>query len=227
MQYKNIKKATFLSRPNRFIAICSIDGKDEICHVKNTGRCRELLIGGAAVFLEESDNKERKTKYDLVAVLKGDALFNIDSQAPNKVFYEWLLKGRLFDDISFIKPEYKYKNSRFDFYVEHGKEKTFIEVKGVTLEEDGVLLFPDAPTERGLKHIEELCNAMNEGYEAYIVFVVQTEKAKYFTPNKKTHISFANALKEAEKKGVKIISLSCEAMPDSLEIKDFVPVRLD
>lgn len=227
MQYKNIKKATFLSRPNRFIAICSIDGKDEICHVKNTGRCRELLIGGAAVFLEENDNKERKTKYDLVAVLKGDALFNIDSQAPNKVFYEWLLKGRLFDDISFIKPEYKYKNSRFDFYVEHGKEKTFIEVKGVTLEEDGVLLFPDAPTERGLKHIEELCNAMNEGYEAYIVFVVQTEKAKYFTPNKKTHISFANALKEAEKKGVKIISLSCEAMPDSLEIKDFVPVRLD
>ena len=224
MKYKNIKEGIFLSRPNRFIANCKIDGRMEVCHVKNTGRCRELLIPGAEVFLEKINNPARKTKYDLVSVYKGAELFNIDSQAPNKVFGEWLASGGLFNNIGFIKPECRFGDSRFDFYAEHDGKKIFIEVKGVTLEEDGVLLFPDAPTERGLKHITELCSAVLEGYEAYIAFVVQTEKAKYFTPNKKTHPEFAEALKNAEKAGVKIICLSCRAEPDLLKIKSYIPV---
>ena len=227
MQYKNILKGVFINRPNRFIAICEIDGIKEVCHVKNTGRCKELLIPGATVFLEKSENPERKTKYDLVAVLKDDKLFNIDSQAPNKVFYEWIKKGGLFDDVSLIKPEYKYKNSRFDFYVEYEDKKAFVEVKGVTLEDNGVLLFPDAPTLRGEKHINELISALEEGYEAYIVFIIQTEKAKYFTPNKKTQPSFAEVLKAAEEKGVRIVCLNCHTKADFLEIKDFVSVKLD
>ena len=227
MHYKNIIEGIFINRPNRFIAICEIGGIKEVCHVKNTGRCRELLIPGATVFLEKSENPERKTKYDLVAVLKGDKLFNIDSQAPNKVFYEWLKNGGLFDEASLIKPEYKYKNSRFDFYVEYEDKKAFIEVKGVTLEDNGVLLFPDAPTLRGEKHIKELISALDEGYEAYIVFIIQTEEAKYFTPNKKTHPSFAEALKTAEEKGVRIVCLNCHTKADSLKIKDYIPLKLD
>lgn len=226
MKYKNIKSAIFKSRPNRFIAICEVDGKAEVCHVKNTGRCRELLVPGCRVYLEKSDNPDRKTKYDLVAVYKGEELFNIDSQAPNKVFGEWLKKGNLFESITLIKPECRYKNSRFDFYVEHKGGKTFVEVKGVTLEEDGVLLFPDAPTARGVKHIYELCEAKTEGYGAYIVFIVQTEKAEYFTPNTKTHREFAEALRCAKGQGVEVICLNCHIEPDALEIKDFVTVKL-
>ena len=227
MHYKNIIEGIFISRPNRFIAICEIGGIKEVCHVKNTGRCRELLIPGATVFLVESENPERKTKYDLVAVLKNENLFNIDSSAPNKVFYEWLKKGGLFDEVSLIKPEYKYKNSRFDFYVEYKNKKVFLEVKGVTLEENGVLLFPDAPTLRGEKHINELISALSEGFESYIVFIIQTEKAKYFTPNKKTHPAFAEALKTAEEKGVKIICFNCHTKEDALRIKDYIPFKLD
>lgn len=225
MTYKKIKKATFLSRPNRFIAICEVDGEQVVCHVKNTGRCWELLIPNCTVYLEESNNSERKTKYDLVSVMKGDKLINMDSQAPNKVFYEWLKGGGLFDDTTLIRPEAVYKNSRFDFYMEHGGKRAFIEVKGVTLEENGVLLFPDAPTERGVKHIHELCEAVEDGYEAYIAFVIQTEKADYFTPNRKTHPAFADALMEAEKCGVKIICMNCHVAPDSLTIKETIPIK--
>ena len=226
MRYENIKEAIFISRPNRFVANCLVDGKEEVCHVKHTGRCRELLTENAVCYLEESSNPDRKTKYDLVGVIKNGELFNIDSQAPNKVVGEWLEAGGLFDDIKVMRHECKYKNSRFDFYAEFGDRKAFIEVKGVTLEEDGVLLFPDAPTQRGVKHINELISAMDEGYDAYIIFVVQTENARYFTPNSATHKEFADALKTAKKQGVKILCYTCKTTPDLLEIKDRVDVVL-
>ncbi len=224
MTYNNIKRGIFLSRPNRFIAHIEIDGKEEICHVKNTGRCKELLNPGARVLVQKSSNLERKTKYDLISVYKGKRLINMDSQAPNKVFGEWA--GEYFKNISYIKPEAKYKNSRFDFYIEAEGKKIFAEIKGVTLEDDGVVLFPDAPTERGVKHIKELCSAIDDGYEAYIFFVVQMEGVKYFTTNKNTHPEFALALKEAEKKGVNICCVDCYADETELKIKKEVKVIL-
>ncbi|MCL1879976.1 MAG: DNA/RNA nuclease SfsA [Actinomycetia bacterium] len=170
MIYTNTVKATFLSRPNRFIAHAKIGGETAVAHVKNTGRCKELLIPGATVILQESDNPERKTKYDLIAVYKGERLINMDSQAPNKVFLEYVKSGQHIDGITLIKLEAKYGGSRFDFYVEAGQRKIFIEVKGVTLEEDGVVLFPDAPTKRGVKHLNELAECVQEGYETQVVF---------------------------------------------------------
>jgi sugar fermentation stimulation protein A len=226
MEYKNIKQAKFLSRPNRFIANIEIDGKTEICHVKNTGRCKELLTPDAAVFVQESDNNNRKTKYDLISVYKGKRLINIDSQVPNKVFYEWMLDNNLFGEITLIKPECKYKNSRFDFYIETAAKKIFVEVKGVTLEENGIAMFPDAPTERGIKHITELCQCIREGYEAYIAFVIQMKDVLYFTPNIKTHKAFGDALISAEKQGVKIMALDCEVKKTSIKARGFVDVRL-
>lgn len=222
MKYGKIVQGIFLNRPNRFIANVLIDGCEVVCHVKNTGRCRELLREGVRVFLEESNNPERKTKYDLVAVYKGDVLYNIDSQAPNKVFGEYVTK--LFDNVTLVKPECKYKNSRFDFYVEYDNKKAFVEVKGVTLEKDDVMLFPDAPTQRGVKHLNELCECVGEGYEAYTVFVIQADAGKYFTPNSDTHPEFAEALKNAKDKGVNIVALTCRVYPDMLEIKDFLEV---
>lgn len=224
MRYKNVKEGIFLNRPNRFIANVLIDGREACCHVKNTGRCRELLREGVKVFLEESDNPERKTKYDLIAVYKGNVLYNIDSQAPNKVFGEYITK--LFDNVTFVKPECKYKNSRFDFYIEYGNKKAFVEVKGVTLEKDNVMLFPDAPTQRGVKHINELCECVDEGYEAYAVFVIQADAGEYFIPNGETHPEFAEALKNAKSRGVKLVALTCSVFPDVLEIKDFLEVRI-
>lgn len=226
MEYRKIKKGIFKERPNRFIAICEVDGKDEVCHVKNTGRCKELLKKGVKVYLEESNKENRKTKYDLVSVYKDDMLVNIDSQAPNKVFYEWAKKG-YFKNLSFIKPEYTYKNSRFDFYIECENRKIFVEVKGVTLEKDGEVGFPDAPTLRGVKHINELCECVQEGYEAYIFFVIQMEKADYFVPNRLTHFEFADALIKAEKQGVNIKCVNCLVTENTLEIKDFVKVNLN
>lgn len=220
MIYENIKTGIFLERPNRFIAKVLIDGKPEICHVKNTGRCKELLISGVKVIVQEFFSTERKTKFDLIAVYKGDMLINMDSQAPNKVFYEWL--ENYFNNLTFVKPEAKYKNSRFDFYIETDTRKIFAEIKGVTLEEDGVVLFPDAPTERGIKHIKELIECKKEGYDAYIFFVVQMENAKYFTPNKKTHPEFAACLKEAKNCGVNIISVTSTVKENELKIKDFL-----
>ncbi len=227
MKYKNIKQGKFLERPNRFIAYVEIDGEVEVCHVKNTGRCRELLVPGCTVYLEESSNPNRKTRYDLVAVLKGDVLFNIDSQAPNKVFGEWLEASGYFGGIKHTKPEFTYKDSRLDFYAETENQKILIEVKGVTLEEDGVLIFPDAPTIRGVKHIRELIGAMSEGYRTAIAFVIQTEYAKYFMPNNCTHPEFGQVLKEARSAGVEVIALCCETTPDELKIKNIVEVRID
>lgn len=224
MKYENITEGVFLSRPNRFIANVLIDGKEEVVHVKNTGRCRELLIPGVKVFLEKSNNIERKTKYDLVAVYKGDVLYNIDSLAPNKVFGEYITS--FFKNVKLVKPECKYKNSRFDFYVEYEDKKAFVEVKGVTLEKDGVMLFPDAPTERGVKHLGELCECMKEGYEAYAVFVIAANAGEYFTPNEKRHKEFAESLRKAKEKGVRVLAFNCTVCKDSINIKDNVEVRL-
>ena len=226
MKYENIVKGQFISRPNRFIAEVNIGGKKEVCHVKNTGRCKELLIPNCTVYLERSSNHERKTKYDLIAVQKGKMLVNIDSQAPNKVFGEWIENGEYLKDIIRIKPECKYKNSRFDFYIETKDRKIFAEIKGVTLEENGIVRFPDAPTERGVKHINELCDSVKSGYDAYIFFIVQMEECKYFTPNRNTHPEFADALITAQKCGVNVECLNCTVEPDKLNIKNFIDVRL-
>ncbi len=226
MEYKNIKSGIFKSRPNRFIAHVEIDGNIEVCHVKNTGRCRELLTPDCTVYLEESSNPNRKTKFDLIAVLKGDRLFNIDSQAPNKVFGEWIKCSKHFGEIKYIKPEYCYKSSRLDFYAETETEKILIEVKGVTLEENGVLMFPDAPTQRGIKHIKELIGATDDGYRTAVAFVIQTDFAEYFTPNNRTHPEFGQVLKEAHSKGVEVLALSCSTSPNSLKIQGFVPVEI-
>ena len=226
MIYNNILKGKFINRPNRFIANVEIDGKKEVCHVKNTGRCKELLTDNATVFLQEFDKPSRKTKYDLISVYKGDRLINMDSQVPNKVFYEWVGKSELFENIKFIKPEYKYGNSRFDFYIETTDKKIFVEVKGVTLEENNVVMFPDAPTLRGLKHVNELISSIDHGYEAYVVFVVQMKDVDFFTPNIKTHKAFGDALLLAQKKGVKIIAIDCEVTENSIEARNSVEVRL-
>lgn len=224
MKYANIVKGTFIERPNRFIAICQIDGKEEICHVKNTGRCRELLLNGATVYLEKSSNPNRKTQYDLVAVQKGDRLINMDSQVVNKVALEFIPK--LFSDIKYIKPEYKYGNSRFDIYVETETEKIFVEVKGVTLENDGVVRFPDAPTERGVKHLNELQKAVTEGYRAYVLFIVQMNDVKYFEPNRETHPQFADALKQAKENGVIPLAFICDVTQDAIEITKEIPIKI-
>lgn len=226
MIYQNIVEGRFINRPNRFIAHVMIDGIKEICHVKNTGRCKELLIPGTKVYLERNYNTNRKTKYSLITVEKNSRLINMDSNAPNKVVHEWLKEGGLFQDISLIRPETKYNNSRFDFYIEHGDKKGFIEVKGVTLEEDGVVRFPDAPTIRGLKHVYELCDAKREGYEAYVIFVIQMKNVKYFTANIITHKEFGDALIEAKNAGVKILAYDCDVTKDYLKIVDEVEVRL-
>lgn len=226
MTYKEIIKGIFISRPNRFIANVEIDGKIEVCHVKNTGRCKEILIKGVTVILEKSDNLNRKTKYDLIGVYKGKELINIDSVAPNKVFGEWAVNSGYFGELSLIKPEKTYKKSRFDYYIESGDRKIFVEVKGVTLENDGVVSFPDAPTERGIKHINELIDAKVNGFEAFIFFVVQMKNCKYFTPNAKTHKAFADALKTAKDNGVEIRCVNCNVWENKLEIHDFIEAKI-
>ncbi len=226
MKYEKIVKAKFKSRPNRFIAIVEIDGKEETVHVKNTGRCRELLVEGATVFLEEGSNPERKTKYDLVAVIKNGTLVNIDSQAPNKVAVEFLRECGLFSKDAEIKQEVTYKSSRFDIFVSDKERKAFIEVKGVTLEENGIAMFPDAPTERGVKHLRELIEAKKDGYESYILFVIQMKGIKYFTPNYNTHLEFGNTLKIAKENGVEILAYDCLVAEDGFKIDASVSVRL-
>lgn len=231
MKYKNIIEGKFIERPNRFIAKVLInDNNIEIVHIKNTGRCRELLIRGAKVFLSISDNPNRKTKYDLVAVEKdiGDKkiLINMDSQIPNDVAYEWLKNGELFGNDIKIKREVKYKNSRFDFYIEKENTKIFLEVKGVTLENNGIALFPDAPTERGIKHIKELISSIDEGFDAYILFVIQMKRINLFKPNEKMHKEFADVLREANSKGVKIIAKDCIITKDSIQIDSNVQIEL-
>lgn len=226
MRYTNIHKGTFISRPNRFIANVMIDGREEVCHVKNTGRCRELLVEGCTVWLEHSDSESRKTAFDLVTVEKGHRLINMDSQAPNKAVVEWLREKRPFGEGFCVYPERKYGNSRFDFYMESQDRKIFMEVKGCTLEKDGVVLFPDAPTLRGVKHIRELSRCLDEGYEAYIMILVQMSDVKYFTPNYDTHPEFGEALEKAAQKGVKILCYDCDVTPDSMTVGKPVEVKL-
>ena len=223
MKYKNITQGVFLSRPNRFIAKVEIDGTEHTVHVKNTGRCKELLVPGCTVFLEKSDNPARKTQYDLISVIKGDRVINMDSQAPNTVFADWV-KQQYPDAV--IKREKTYKDSRFDCYIETDTDKIFVEVKGVTLEENGHVRFPDAPTERGIKHINGLIDAVQNGYKGAVFFVIQMEDVHSFSPNYTTHPQFGDALKTAQTAGVHIFAYSCKVTPDTLEIDKPVPVIL-
>lgn len=224
MKYRNIYKGIFIERLNRFIAICEIDGKKETCHVKNTGRCRELLVKGATVYLEKSFNSNRKTQYDLVSVQKNDRLINMDSQIPNYVVAESL--DKIFNGITYVKQEYKYGNSRFDIYVETKSDKIFVEVKGVTLEDNGVVRFPDAPTERGIKHLKELQKAVEEGYRACVVFLVQMQDVKYFEPNYETHPEFASELKKAHENGVEIFVYDSVVTPDEIIMNKKVEIKM-
>ena len=225
MHYDNMTPGIFLARPNRFIAHIEIDGAVEICHVKNTGRCRELLIPGCTVWCQRSDNPNRKTKYDLIAVQKGDRLINMDSQAPNKAAGEWLASGGL-GAISDLRAEVKHGDSRYDFsFVKDGK-RCFLEVKGCTLERDGVCAFPDAPTERGAKHIRGLTAAVRDGYGAYILFVIQMSDVKYIRPHDETDPAFGAALREAAQNGVHILAMDCAVTPDTMQIRLPVLVKL-
>ncbi len=217
MKYDNITKAVFVNRPNRFIAEVEIDEEREIVHVKNTGRCKELLIPGCDVWLTEPGTPDRKTRYDLIAVKKDNGiLFNIDSQAPNKVVKEWLVT----QDYDKVVPEYKFGNSRIDFYMERGEERYLMEVKGCTLEIDGIGYFPDAPTERGVKHLQELTEAVKNGYKAMIAFVIQMDGVSEVRANIATHPEFGVALDEAKAAGVQVIFLKCHVEPDTLIITD-------
>lgn len=227
MIYNRMVLGTFLERPNRFIAYVEVEGRKETVHVKNTGRCAELLQTGARVYLQESDNPDRKTKWDLIAVEKGSRMVNMDSQIPNKVVKEWLEAGHLFENITRIQPEFTYGNSRFDLYVEADGKRIFIEVKGVTLEQDGVVRFPDAPSDRAVKHVEELKAAVKEGYEAYVFFVIQMKDVRYFTPNMDTHPAFGEALRDAARAGVHVLAYDCEVSSDRIAIADIVPVVLE
>ena len=223
MQYKTILKAVFLSRPNRFIAYVLLNGETAVAHVKNTGRCKELLVPGCTVYLAVSDNPERKTKYDLIAAEKIRAgraplLINMDSQIPNDAAAEWLPVSGLFSERAVIRREFTHGDSRVDFYVEDGQRKAFIEVKGCTLEDGGVALFPDAPTERGVKHLKHLIRAAQEGYECYVLIVIQMKDVSVFRPNGKTDPAFAQALREAKEAGVKILAVDCLVRPDEMKI---------
>lgn len=235
MRYEKVVLGKFIERPNRFIAMVEVDGVIERCHVKNTGRCRELLVKDATVFLEPAKNPERATRFSVVGVIKNHTLINMDSQAPNEAAYEWLLKEKLIKNITYARREVTYKNSRFDLYakfLENNVEKeAFIEVKGVTLENDGVASFPDAPTQRGCKHINELIDAQKNGYRAVLLLVIQMKGIKYFTPNKITDPEFAKNVKRAARAGVEVIAVDCriELEKDNsflMEIDDFIEVKL-
>ena len=227
MQYQHVKEGRFLSRPNRFVARVLLDGAEEVVHVKNTGRCRELLLPGARVYLALGDNPQRKTRYDLIAVEKGPLLVNMDSQATNRVFGEWAGAGHFRAGLTLLRPETVWGNSRFDFYWEDASGcRGFVEVKGVTLEEKGHARFPDAPTLRGVKHLEELARCRAEGCEAAVCFVLQMGGMKDFAPNDVTHPAFGDALRRAAAGGVNVLAMECAVTPDSLTITRPVPVRL-
>ncbi len=226
MKYRKVIRGSFLKRTNRFVAEIMIDGSVETVHVKNTGRCAELFVPGALVYVTENANPARKTKWDLVAVQKGDTLINIDAMAPNAAVGEWLKRGPLFSHAALIRPEYTYGNSRLDFYVEADGKKHLIEVKGVTLESNGIACFPDAPSDRALKHVQELISAVRDGFEATLLFVVQMKGVRMVTPNVWTMPSFADALKEAKAAGVRLLAYDCRITPDSIRISDPVPVVL-
>ncbi len=226
MQYDHMVPAVFLDRPNRFIAHIEIDGLLQVAHVKNTGRCREILTPGARIWVRENDDPRRKTRFDVISARKGERIINIDASAPNAAVMEWLPSSGLFREISLIRPETTFGRSRFDFYIEGDGRKMFMEVKGATLEDRGAVRFPDAPTERGLKHIQELEACLESGFEACILFVIQMKGVDYFEPNSAMHRAFADALHRAGRAGVKVIARDCRVTFDSMEIGDAVPVRL-
>ena len=226
MRYENVFRAEFQNRPNRFIAQVLLDGQETVCHVKNTGRCRELLIPGAEVYIQKAANPTRKTGWDLIAVQKGPRLINMDAAAPNAVFGEFLRRGGLGFTPDQVKPECVHDDSRFDFAFTHNGIRAFAEVKGVTLEEDGIVRFPDAPTERGVKHLKGLQRCIREGFEAWAIFIVQMRDVRHFEPNRTTHPEFANALQEAAAAGVRLAAFDCEVEPDSLTIAEEVPILL-
>lgn len=233
MRYNNILPAVFLDRPNRFIAHAELNGEMVVCHVKNTGRCRELLVPGCTVYLQDHGAlPKRKTRYDLIAVEKlrpGKAplLVNMDSQAPNKVFAEWANSGGFLPNLTLLRPETTWGGSRFDFYYETAAgEKGFVEIKGCTLEENGLASFPDAPTVRGVKHLDELTRAASEGYAAHICFILQMEGMKLFCPNERTHPEFGEALRRAAESGVFVHAMECTVTPDTLTVSRSVPISL-
>lgn len=226
MHYERIEEAVFLSRPNRFLAQVRTAGGEEVCHVKNTGRCRELLIPGTRIWVQRNDNPSRKTALDLIAAEKAGRVVNMDSQIPNKVAEEWIRSGHLFEEPRLIRPETRYGDSRFDLYLENAESRMFLEVKGVTLEEDGVARFPDAPTLRGVKHIQELIRCREEGYRAGILFVIQMKGVRYLEPNDWTHPEFGEALRRADRAGVEILAVDCRVTPESILADARVDVRL-
>jgi len=232
MNYANIVQGVFLERPNRFIAYCDVNGEKVIAHVKNTGRCKELLVPGATVFLEYAPSSTRKTDYSLITVRKGNYLINMDSQAPNVVALEGVQDGTIIlpninKELTVLKREVTYGQSRFDLYIETIiGQKAFLEVKGVTLEEDGAVMFPDAPTQRGTKHIYELIEACKAGYKAYILFVIQMSPVSYFTPNESRDPEFAQALNAAKEAGVYILAYDCQVTEESLQVYQQVEVRI-
>lgn len=225
MKYENMVPGKFLCRPNRFVAHVQIDGNEQIVHVKNTGRCRELLPEGVQVWCEKNDAPNRKTKYDLICVQKGDRLINMDSQAPNAAAGEWLRGGGL-PDVHQVRSEVKFANSRFDFAFQKEGKPCFMEVKGVTLENDGICAFPDAPTLRGAKHLRELIQAAQAGYGAYVLFVIQMENVQCLHPNDATDPEFGEALRQAERAGVRLLAMDCRVTPDSMTLRKAVPICL-
>ena len=228
MKYESIIPGRFLARPNRFIAHVEIAGELVVAHVKNTGRCKELLMPGATVYLQDwgENHPARKTRYDLIAVEKGSLLVNMDSQAPNKVFAEWANEDGFVSGLTHLKPETVYEDSRFDFYLEAAGRPAFVEVKGVTLEDAGHARFPDAPTQRGIKHLEGLCRAVEAGYDAFVCFVIQMKGVHAFSPNDLTHPAFGQALRRAEACGVKLMAYDCQVTPNTLILDQPVPVVL-
>ena len=226
MQYQTVVPGRFLSRPNRFVAQVEAEGAVQTVHVKNTGRCRELLVPGAAVYLERSANPKRRTAYDLIAVQKGELLVNMDAQAPNRVFGEWAAAGGFLSGLEALRPEFTWEDSRFDFLLEDRLGRYFVEVKGVTLEENGEARFPDAPTERGVKHLRGLARAVEQGCRGAVFFVIQMKGVTHFRPNELTHPAFGAALREAAEQGVAVFARDCVVTPDSLTLDAEVPVQL-
>lgn len=225
MIYSNMYPAIFLRRPNRFVAHVELEGKEVVCHVKNTGRCRELLVPGCRVWCHRADNPNRKTGYDLICVEKGSRLINMDSQAPNAAVGQWLRAGGL-GEIANLRPEYTHGDSRFDFAFDRGGKPCLLEVKGVTLEQDGVCAFPDAPTQRGTRHLLGLTQAARAGFEAYVLFVIQMSDVRYLRPNDETDPAFGAALRQAAENGVRILAMDCAVTPESMTLRNPVEIRL-
>ncbi len=226
MEYDRIRQAIFLNRPNRFIAEIEVDGQVRACHVKNTGRCRELLLPGAGILVQQVDSQQRKTAFDLIAVWKGQRLINMDAAAPNQIFAEWLPQSGLLPGLSLVRPECAFGQSRFDIYLEAGPCRAFAEIKGVTLEENGVVRFPDAPTARGVKHLQGLTECVAQGYTAFAVFIVQMESVRYFEPNWQTHPAFGAALQAAQQAGVTLLALDCHVWETGIAARRPVEIRL-